>query len=294
MNASTVTEPTQWQIARTEAEGGTGNWRALRRSVDQLEQAASAWKAQLGDVARPWLCWNVNERWCLLQQKLVLDAGWTPVVGWDPNSSPTPPRRLAPGAVAIDFNQHLQFPVLFPHVPIDLVHLWADRLAFWHSDMLLPRRKMRIAATMFDQLLDGEVAAVYSFSGLRNLLRRSKHRYWEVLGCTTRGASADMFRTGCGWWRHWGRHHVNAPKDEAALAERQRHHQDHGGGVLWWKLRHGGRVRNLGERFVDEGHFSITSRKNYVKAPSKSEEMELNFDLATIARRFEISDLLDG
>lgn len=293
MNAPATAELTSWQVARTEGEGGTGNWRALRRDVSQLEHAASVWKKELGAVSKPWLCWNVNERWCLLQQKLVLDAGWTPVVGWDPNSSPTPPRRLAPGAVAIDFNQHLRFPVLFPHVPIDLTHLWAERLAFWHSDMLLPRHKMTIAADMFNRLHDGEVAAVYSFSGLRNLLRRSKHRYWEVLGCTTRDASADMFRTGCGWWRHWGRHHVNASRDEAELIPREKYHQDHGGGVLWWQLHHGGQVRSLSERFVKEGHFSITSRANYAKAPSKSEEMDINFDLAEIACRFDIADLLE-
>lgn len=293
MSTPATTALTPWQIARTEGEGGTGNWRALRRTVAQLEFAADVWRSELGGIQKPWLCWNVNENWCMLQQRLVLDAGWTPVVGWDPNSSCGPPQQLVAGAVAIDFNKHLRFPVLFPHVPIELVHLWADRLAFWHSDMLLPRTKMRRAVRVFNDLADGEVAAVFSFSGLRNLLLPNHHRYWEVLGCTTAGASADMYTTGCGWWRNWDRHHVNAPKEEALLEKRSRAHQDHGGGVLWWRKHHQGKVRSISERFVVEGHFSITSRKNYVKAPSKSDEMDINFDLKAIAKRLDILDLME-
>jgi hypothetical protein len=284
--------PSPWDVARSEGDGGTGNWRALRRSVDDLHNAASSWKAQVGGRDKLWLCWNVNEDWCFLQQRLALEVGWTPVVGWDPNSSSGPPTRIAPGAVVIDFNALLRFPVLFPHVAIDLAHLWADRLAFWHSDMLLSRRKMQHAAIMFGALEDGELAAVLSLGGLRNLLRPRAWRYWEVLGCTTKGASAAMFDTGSGWWRHWALHHVNTPDSEALRAKRATYHQDHGGGVLWWKNHHGGHVRRIAERFVTEGHFSITSKKDYVKAPSKSEEMAINFDLQTIARRFEILDLM--
>jgi len=181
---------------------------------------------------------------------------------------------------------------MFPHVPMDLAFLWADKLAFWHADMILTREKMHIASDLFDSLVDGELAAVFSYGGLRTLFKRGEHRYWEVLGCVTKSASRDMFETGCGWWRHWARNHINAPIDDTLRAKRSEYCWDHGGGVLNWKRQHHGKVRRISEGFIKDGHFSITSQKNYKRATSKSEEMDLNFDLNEIARRFRIDDLL--
>jgi len=286
------TQDTGWALCRTEGEGGTGNWRALKRSWEEIRAAAEQWRQAIAGTEKPWLCWNMNDKWCLLQQKLILEAGWTPVVGWDPNCAGAP-AKLAPGAIAIDFNAELKFPLLFPHVPIELAFLWADRLAFWHADMILPREKMRIASNDFAALKEGEMTAVYSFGGLRNLLKYRHHRYWEVLGCTTKGASLDNFEKGCGWWRQWDSH-MNRPSDENEQARRERYYNDHGCGIMYWKRNCGGRVRTIREAFIHEGHFSITNKKNYVRGDSKSEEMDMNFDLESIARRFDISDLLES
>lgn len=284
--------PNAWDVVRTEGEGGTGNWRALRRGLDDLHAAAEIWKQELGAVEKAWLCWNMNDDWCLLQQKLILESGWTPVVGWDPSAPRGGPGNLASGAVAIDFNKYLKFPVMFPHVPMELAFLWTNKLAFWHADMLLPRGKMSKATHLFDNLTDGEIAAVYSFGGLRNIFKINQHRYWEVLGCLTRSASQEMFLQGCGWWRHWGHHHINAPIDESLRAHRAKYYWDHGCGVMYWSRNHRGRVRTIREGFIKEGHFSVTSKRDYRRAPSKSEEMKLNFDLQSIAAQFGISDLL--
>jgi len=294
MHTSKADALSYWDICRTEGEGGTGNWRALRRSVEELAAAASVWQAALGAVQKPWLCWNMNDDWCLLQQKLILEVGWTPVVGWDPNSAIKGPGRLASGALAIDFNRDLKMPVLFPHVPIELMFMWADRLAFWHADLLLPLPKMRQAATWFDKLSVSETAAVFSTSGLRNIFRRRQHRFWEVLGCTTKQASADMFKHGAGWWRQWSSNHVNLPESASLRTRRSAYNWDHGGGVLYWERECGGKVKRISEGFVSEGHFSVTSRKNYIRASSKSEEMDLNFDLEDIARRFGLTELLSA
>lgn len=284
--------PSVWDVCKTEGEGGTGNWRALRRSSDDLERAAEIWKQELGGVQKAWLCWNMNDKWCLLQQKLILEAGWTPIVGWDPNSKPDGPGKLVSGSLAIDFNKHLKFPVLFPHVPMELAFLWADKLAFWHADLILTREKMRKAVNVFENMNDGDVSAVFSYGGLRTLFKREEHRYWEVLGCITKSASADMFKHGCGWWRHWAKNHLNAPLDEHQISYRRSFCWDHGGGVLFWSKEHKGRINKISEKFIKEGHFSVTSKRNYQKGDSKSAEMDINFDLEQIAKRFGIVDLL--
>ncbi len=279
-----------WDLCRTEGGGGTGNWNALKLPWEALERAAESWRKEISGVAKPWLCWNMNDNWCLVQQKLILEIGWTPIVGWDPNCGHSP-SRLAPGAMAIDFNQQLEFPLLFPHVPIELAFLWADKLAFWHADLLLTRPKMQAAGKLFESLNQNEMAAVYSYGGFRNLLKLRKHRYWEVLGCVTRGASLDNFNTGCGWWRQWASH-INKPADTTEQSRRKRYYNDHGSGIMYWKRHQSGRVKSIRESFIDEGHFSITNKKNYIRGSNKSEEMDLNFNLTDIAARFGFSDLL--
>jgi hypothetical protein len=57
---------------------GTGNWKAYTLPLELMFTAAELWKQQLEGVEKPWLCWNVSGRWCLLQQKLVRHVGWTP------------------------------------------------------------------------------------------------------------------------------------------------------------------------------------------------------------------------
>jgi hypothetical protein len=282
--------PTAWEIGKTTGKNGTGHWRFWDRSEEEVKIAAKQWARAIEGIERPWLCWNMNDRWCLLQQKLVAEVGWTPVVGWDPNCG-AEPAKLVPGAVAVDFNSVLKLQVLYQHVPLEFVFLWADRLAFWHADVIMPRAKMEAAAARFESLRDGEMAAVKTYGGMRNLLRTKYHRYWEVLGCTTRGASFDQYKNGCGWWRGF-QEHPNAPLEASERERRARYYDDHGCGVRYWKHFRGGRVQDLGERWIAKEHFSVITVNDYRRGSSKSEEMDINFDLPAIAQRFGISDLL--
>ena len=282
-------QKTAWQVGQQEGRAGTGNWDAFNRPIEDIYSAAEAWQQAMRGVARPWLCWNLSDSWCLLQQKLVRAVGWTPVVGWDPsNGVGRPP--LIPEAVAIDFNERLRLPALWLHVPLEFAFLWTERLAFWHADLLLPLPRLRQTAALFEALPDGEMAAVRSFGGVRNLLRFRNHRYWELLGCTTRGASESQFRCGSGWWRHIERH-PNCPA-EAERLRRQRYSYDHGVGIMYWKRRYGGHVHPISEGWVGEGHFAAFSVPGYREAASKAQEMALNFDLKEIARRFGLEEFL--
>jgi hypothetical protein len=282
--------PTAWDIGKTTGRNGTGHWRFWDRPLQDLLDAAAQWAEPLRGIERPWLCWNMNERWCLLQQKLVAETGWTPVIGWDPNCGQRP-RELVPGAVAIDFNAPLGLQVFYQHMALEFAFLWAPRLAFWHADVLMPRAKMRAAAARFERLRDGEMAAVKTYGGLRNILRPKYHRYWEVLGCTTRGASRDQFEQGCGWWRGF-QHHPNAPSDPAERARRDRYYDDHGCGIRYWQRFGGGRVDTIREGWIAQEHFSVITVKHYQRAASKAEEMDINFDLPRITARLGIADLL--
>jgi hypothetical protein len=290
LSTTAAPAPTAWDVGKTSGRNGTGHWRFWDRPLEEMYKAAAGWAGALKGIDRPWLCWNMNDRWCLLQQKLISEVGWTPVVGWDPNCG-TRPRELVPGAIAIDFNADLRLQVLYQHVPLEFAFLWADRLAFWHADVLMPRDKMRAAAQRFERLSDGEMAAVLTFGGMRNIMRPKYHRYWEVLGCTTRGASQDQFNQGCGWWRGF-QHHPNAPSDPREQERRNRYYDDHGCGVRYWQRFCGGRVQSISERWIAKEHFSVITVKDYKRAGSKSEEMDINFDLPSITRRLGIADLL--
>jgi hypothetical protein len=179
------------------------------------------------------------------------------------------------------------------HVPLEFAFLWVeDRLAFWHSDLLLPRQKMRILAHKFESLNEGEMAAVFSYGGFRNIFKFHTHRYWELVGCTTQAASKDQFDKGSGWWKNIA-HHINAPQNPEEQHRRRIQFREHGVGIRYWERFYGGKVRRVSERRISEGHFSVTRVPNYRIAATKSEEMELNFDLCKIAREFGIDDLLD-
>ena len=287
--AEAVREP--WK-AFVDSPAGTGNWHAFNVPWDQVTAAAEGWRNIVRGQPKLWLCWNVNDSWCLLQQKLVKEVGWTPVVGWDPMCGVGRP-PLVPGALEVDFNSGLGIPSLFMHVPLELAFLWIeDKLAFWHSDLVLSRAKMRYLAERFDRLQGDEMAAVFSYGGLRNIFRFAAHRYWELAGCTTRGVSGDQFGKGSGWWKNIA-YHANAPRDSEEQQRRKALFREHGVGIRYWEKRYGGKVRSLSERALSEGHFSATTVKNYCRAETKSEEMEINFDLKKIARDFGISDLVE-
>jgi hypothetical protein len=277
-----------WGIAISSGKVGTGDWAAFKRPLDEVRAAAEAWKQSLGDVRRPWLCWNINDEWCIAQQRLVLAVGWTPVIGWDTNCLKTRPTIL-PGSVAIDFNAQFRFPVMWVHFPLEFAFLWAPRVAFWHSDLLVRLEKMQRLAALFDVLTDGEMAAVVSTGGLRNIFNRKMHRYWELIGCTTRGASENQFDRGCGWWRNIARH-PNAPAGE--VEKRSTYYYEHGVGVMYWKRMYRGRVRDISERLVSEGHCTRVRNPQYVTDDNKGRELALNFDLQEVMTRLGLVESL--
>lgn len=299
-------QPTTWATSETgspEDESkrfrlGRGNWstwQASGLSLDVIRGAAADWAHALEGVDKPWLCWNVDEEWNLVQQRLVQMVGWTPVIGFDPRVGP--PRRTVDGAVVVDFNRTFGFPVLFPHFVLEFVFLFAKRLAFWHSDLLLRPEKMRRLADRFAALPDGAMAAVgqrFSFSDLR---RPGEKRYWELIGCTTSGASADQFAKGCGWWMNFAAH-PNCP-DETERSRRKRCYWDYGAGVRYWHEHYRGPTRLVRERYVAEGHCTRIKNPDYKPQSPENEKRNLaadiryNYDLAAVCKRLGIGELAD-
>jgi hypothetical protein len=274
---------------------GTGDWNAYTLSLDRINTAAAGWKRCLSGVERPWLCWNVSHRWCLLQQKLVRRVGWTPVVGFDPRVGMPP---LISEAIGIDFNADFHFPIMWPHFPLEFAFLFAPRLAFWHADLLCRISLMKDLAQLFSSLRRGTMAAVLDRGGLRNLLSFRTHRFWELCGCTTAEASADQFRVGAGWWRHFSQH--PSCKDPAERAKRRAYSYDSGVGILYWRNVYNGSVIDIGIRRVKEGHCSEIGAAKYIPGPNHasprrdlSSELDQNYSLDDVAQRLGIGSLIE-
>jgi hypothetical protein len=273
------------------AQLGKGDWEGFNPELlPVFQKAAASWRRELGSTQKPWLCWHVDPDWCMLQQRLVLSAGWTPVVGADPRS---PKPRLLPESIYIDFNQDFNLPLMWPHFPIEWAHAWTERLAFWHADLICSRQDVQALAAIFERLPDGEMAAVLSRGGLRQLFHFRHHRYWEVLGCTTRGASANQYQTGTGWWRNFFLH-PNTPDAERAV--RQRYYYDSGVGIMYWKRHCGGVVRRIPDSYL-AGHCTSINNSAFKtirvnKERVLSQELSVNFSLVEVAKRFGVTDLL--
>ena len=249
---------------------GRGNWSAFDLPFDVILDAAENWRRALEGIDRPWLCWNVEHTWSYVQQRLIAGAGWTPVVGFDPRVGP--PSTIAE-AVVVDFNEALKLPVLYPHFVLEFVYLFVDRLAFWHSDLLLTESDMAIFADRFTSLEDGEMAAVRPSSGWRRWFANDSCRFWELLGCTTRGASQAQFDQGCGWWMHFY-HHPNA-----ADLNPRRHHWEYGCGIRYWQKSCGGRVHEIDENRVSYGHFTRIGKRDYRASEQNNVFRNLNKDI---------------
>ena len=271
-----------------------GNWQNFNLPLDQVYEAAAEWKQALQGVDRAWLCWNVNPRWCAVQQRLVKEVGWTPVVGFDPRAGA--PADAVPGAVVVDFNRLFHFPILQPHFVLEFAFLFTDRLAFWHSDLLCRTETMRKLVAVFESLHDGEMAAVLETGGLRNLFRPRQHRYWELVGCTTRGASADQFRQGTGWWRNFW-FHPNGPGGPER-EKRAGYGWDFGAGILYWRRELNGKVKDINQRLVEEGHCTRINYKGYKTMATQQQirnlpqELDANYSLDEVAGKLGISHLL--
>lgn len=268
---------------------GRGNWEAFDIPLETVLEAAELWRNALDGIDRPWLCWNVEPDWSYVQQRLVAGAGWTPVVGFDPRVGP--PSTIA-DAVVLNFNQKLKLPVLYPHFVLEFVFLFADRLAFWHSDLLLTERDMDGFAASFAKLDDGEMAAVREASGWRYRLTGRGDRYWELLGCTTRGASQSQFDHGCGWWMHFCRH-PNAPKPAS-----RRHHWEYGCGIRYWQKSCGGKVQAISENRVNYGHFTRIGKQDYQASENNNvfrdlnKDIQSNFDIRQCVEPLDLRHLL--
>ena len=285
--------------AETLHRAGQGNWTSFRDAgldLSQVMKVAEGWASHFRGVDRPWLCWNVDEDWCLVQQRLVASVGWTPVVGFDPRVGP--PKRVAPGAIVIDFNDGIGLPVLYPHFPLEFLFLFADRLAFWHSDLLLRFPVMQDVAHRFATLRDGQTAATKCDPGLRYRFTLKKQRYWELIGCTTRKASRLQFENGCGWWMSfWD--HPNSPENERT--SRKRYYWDHGTGIYYWHKALRGDVAVIKDKAIHEGHFTKIGKKDYKSAfaretpdsqRSMNQELNDNFQLADACRKMGLTALL--
>jgi hypothetical protein len=281
------------------AQLGQGQWsafRALDIHLDELLDIAREWARELERVERPWLCWNVDADWCLVQQKLVREAGWTPLVGFDPRVGP--PKHLVPGAVVFDFNALLRLPLLYPHFALEFAYLFTPKIAFWHSDLLIRRDKMRALARSFEGLADGATAACRADPGLRYRYLPWRQRYWELVGCTTRAASRDQFEKGCGWWMAFWAH----PRQQRPAAVRRWRYWDHGAGIWYWHRHEGGSVVPLDAATFAEGHFTKIGKRDYVgtREPNGSDvrrdmslELVRNFDLHRACESLGLADLLD-
>ncbi len=275
---------------------GTGCWQAFGLTgmpLDHLLAEARRWADTLRGVRRPWLCWNVDPDWNVVQQRQVAEVGWTPLVGFDPRVGPPP---LIPGAILLDFNERLHLPTMWLHFAVEFLFLFVEeRLAFWHSDCLIRPEKIHRYAAMFASLPDGEMAAVRPTERWRNLLKPQERRFWEVVGCSTVGASRSQFETGCSWWLY-GAHHPSASAEEQA--RRANWHWECGIGINKWARLHNGVVHAIPEAEIVEGHFSVIGRKDYKRASPRhfkrdlSRELSLNNDLVQACATLGLSHLL--
>lgn len=278
---------------------GSGNWDAYVDTglgLEPIFRAAEGWAQQLAGIERPWLCWNVDHDWCLVQQRLVCSIGWTPVIGFDPRVGE--PTHVVPGAVVIDFNQHFGFPVMWPHFPLEFAFLFTNKLAFWHADLLVRHHIMQKIGEMFLAMRDGEIAAVGQHVAFSKLLRPKMRRYWELIGCTTKGASNDQFRKGCGWWMNFYAH-PNCPNTEERMIRRE-YYWDSGVGIRYWSDKYKKPIRLIKESLVQEGHCSQIKHKEYERLPPDkygrdlSKELRHNFELTKVCTRLGLEDLLES
>lgn len=275
---------------------GKGHWNHFAMDLGIIFKAAESWKKQTDGQKKLWLCWNVDPQWCLVQQKLVKDAGWTPLVGSDPRA-PVP--ILLDGSIYIDFNADLNLPMVHMLFPIEFAFLFTEKLAFWHSDLLVRENKVEKLTTIFDSLNDGDMAVTKPNRGLKNTILDKYSRYWELAGCTTKSASESQFKTGAGWFGHVA-YHPNSPRSE--FKKKSKLFYDHGAGIKYWAKTHKpskAKVKLIPEQLLDEGHCTRIRSKNYVaQSPNNAKrnltlDLAFNYNLETECKRLGLSHIFD-
>ncbi len=142
------------------------------------------------------------------------------------------------------------------------------------------------------------MAAVLDRGGWSNLFRPKTHRYWELCGCMTAGASENQFYNATGWWRHPKSH----PKCRGSWerARREKLFWEHGTGIWYWVHNYSGRVVTIDPRLVEEGHCSIVGKKNFQVVDKNRNspqfamwtDLNTNYSLPEIARKLKIEHLL--
>jgi hypothetical protein len=148
---------------------------------------------------------------------------------------------------------------------------------------------------MFGKLEDGAIAAVEPAYSWRQRMQPRKLRYWEVVACTTRGASKNLYDKGCGWWMNFCYHPMTPPEE---LVDRAKHYWDVGAGIRYWHKKCGGKVEVIPEDYIKEGHFTGIGRRDYKrKSPNNWErnlalELSLNNDLMKCCEQLQLQDLI--
>lgn len=276
---------------REEGRIGSGNWDAFpHERIFQVYKAAEKWADQLKNIKKPWLCWCLSNQWCILQQRLVHYVGWTPVIGNDTTiNDPT----VLDGSVYVDFNQELKLPRLHRCFPLEWIFLFTDKLAFWHSDLLLTKKDMEKTAQCFEDLQQGGIAMdwINGSSFLMRTIRRmlpigNKNRLFEVLGCNTRTASKYQYENGLGFWRHPEKHpnNVTLPPNYP--------HWEHSIGVSLWIKKNPKNHKSIGVNTA-QGHASSWNiSKKERRDISKQELLERHEDILYYAKKLRIDDLL--
>lgn len=277
---------------------GIGNWEAFHGSpftIHDVLRLADDWARVTAGHDKLWLCWNVDPAWCLVQQALVQAVGWTPVVGFDPRVGPPP---LLPGALSIDFNAGLGFRTMYPHFPLEFAFAFApQKLAFWHSDLLVPLDQLRAYADRFEAMPAGQIIATREdISVLGRMRGKTLSRAWELLGCVSRAGSEHTFDAGCGWWMCFYLHPMLQGHDERR--RRVQHYWDHGTGILYWHKHAGGDLQLIQEREIKAGHFTRIGRRGTYKVFGHDDwrrnlamELSENFQLEQACASMGLQDI---
>lgn len=277
---------------------GMGNWSGFQLNLNQIFEASKKWKEACLGHDKLWLCWNVDPEWCLVQQKLVKEMGWTPLVGSDPRAKPP---ILVDGAIYVDFNASFSLPVLHMILVVEFAFLFIEsKLAFWHSDLLVKRSKLEIVTNIFNSLSDHDCFATIPGRSLKDKILNQKKRYWELLACTTKEVSLHQFLSGSGWMASIIFHPL-APDDTFEKSRRAKIYYDHGSGVLYWSKFYkpeSWKILSIKENYIDEGHFSRIRSKNYKRVSQDlsirdlTKELSGNYDLHEACKQLSLEDLL--
>jgi hypothetical protein len=279
-----------FQAERTIGRVGSGNWDVFPvERLPDIQRAAEQWAESLKGIEKPWLCWCVSNQWCVLQQRLVQRAGWTPVVGNDTNiKNPT----VLPGSVYVNFNKVLNLPRLLGPFILEWIFLFAERLAFWHTDFVLSMEDMIKAAKCFESLRPGELAMPWIST--RPVMRflapfrpiSNSNRLFEVVGCNTGEASRKQYNEGLGFWRNPQKH----PNNTTLTTDFP--HWEHSVGVSLWARKHPGQHKLPG---VDTrtGHANSWKVPGIRETTPKQQLLEQHEDIRVYAEKLGIEDLLD-